>query len=227
VPRGHTVPVDVGPNGPGEHDAGTIVVAEDQRALVRPRGEHHPRGSNLVQPATVWPPLRDQDQVLLVEAERRRPGQEANLGHRGQLREDVCQPVVPAAAKQPPTEFGLFVDNHDALSGSSDVEGCGQTGAPAADDKHVAVGVELVKTSGVGFHTQPAFAVQTYRVKPFNQLDLRGAKHGVRADLDKGVRLLDPGTEDAARPAVRHAGRHHPDVVGQEGRCGACHRRSQ
>src|SRR5260370_40925854 len=79
LPRRDAVPIDVRAGCPGEHDAAPVVVREDERPFVGSGGDHHPHSPDLPEATAVRPPLRDQDEVLVVMAEGRRPPQYSKI----------------------------------------------------------------------------------------------------------------------------------------------------
>src|ERR1700674_5218557 len=81
--------------------------------------------------------------------------------------------------------------------------------------------IELVEAIPIRFRRETAPAAETSRLQPIDQLDLGSAQHGFVAHMDKRVRFLDAGAEDAARACVGHAVRDHSDIVRQQ-----CRRKS-
>ena len=91
VPDPHAIAVEVGLGGARQHDAGPVVAVEDQRLLERALGEDDLTGADLPQPLArrarggrrevVGQALAEADEVLVVVADRRRPG------HHGDVRE--------------------------------------------------------------------------------------------------------------------------------------------
>ena len=133
-------------------------------------------------------------------------------------RETGLEPLVPAGTQEPPAQLGLLIDHDHPVACLAGIEGCGDASSTASHDQHLAMGVDLVVPAGVRLGTQPPAAVQPDRLQPVEQLNLRGAKHGVVADMYERVRLLDTCREDAAKTRVRRAVRDHPHVVGQQSR---------
>src|SRR5207248_7501860 len=136
------VPIDVSPGGAGEHDAGPVVVCEDQWPFVRPGGEDDAFGTDLPEAAAVIQALRDQDEVLLVVAEGACASQEPNVRGGLEFGDAVGEPVIPAGAQQPTTKLGLLIDEDHAVAGLRGIERGRDAGAAATDDQYLAMRVD-------------------------------------------------------------------------------------
>ena len=161
------IAVDVFRDPGGQHDAGPVVVAEDQGPLDGARGQHHLLGADPPEPLTraagrfrgqvIRPSLQGQQEVVLVVACHGGPGQDLDLRQRSQLFHHSVDPspagktLDPAAApEQSASRFVPFVHEDHAGAGASRLQGRGQAGRAGSRHEDVAVGVHVVVVVGIG-----------------------------------------------------------------------------
>ena len=198
----------------GQHDAGPVVVAEDQGALDGAGGQHHLFGPDPPEPLTgpaaltrrkvVRPALQGQEEVMFVIARRGGPGQHLDLRQRSQLLDRQTGPLPTgnlldprAAPEQRASRLRPFVHENHAGPGASRFQGGGQASGAGSRDENVAVGVHVVIVVRVG---------------------VRGdhAESGRFADM---MLVLPPGTRRPHEGLVVEAGRHEarePTVDGPQ-----------
>ena len=217
----HAVAVQEGPGRAGQHDAGTVVVGEHHRTLVGTGRDHdglrpqppHPLAGQVFRGGraeVVGAALEGQHKAVVVAAERGGALQMQDLRVRGQLGDDLGDPVDGFRAGQQRTaRLGLLVDQRDAGAGPGGLESGGQPGRSGPDHQHVDVVVLGVVARRVGHVGQPALAGQTAGRQSVVELDGGGQQHRLGEgllDLDQAARVFGPGGGDAARPAELDAG---------------------
>ena len=166
--RRHAVAIDEHAQALGQHDAGTIVVGEDERALVRARRQHDLGGAHLPQTLArqvgvrlrqmVGHPLHQADVVVIVVAEGRRARQQGDVVARAESGKRVGEPrpgrfAVDAGGRlvqQSAAHLGLLVGKNDPLAAFRRRQRRSETGRAGADDQHIAVRVRVLIAVGIG-----------------------------------------------------------------------------
>ena len=157
----HRVPVGEGLRGRGEHHPRPIVVGEDDRALVGAGREHDLAGPHHPQALTgiSGEPFRDRDEVLVVVAERGRPGEDRRPGvlpepgfHLAQPRDEGPPFGEDTLPERRAADPGAVLDEHGARAGPGGGEGGGEAGRAAPHHQHVAEVVGLVVVVRVRDH---------------------------------------------------------------------------
>jgi len=120
--RRHPIAVEVRTHGAGQHDAGAIIVGEDERPFVRAGGDHNIPGANLPEALSLSAALGAQNQVLIVIAEGCRAGEAAYLRHGGELGNGRPSPGVVLGVEQPAAELLLLVHQDHAVPSPSRLE---------------------------------------------------------------------------------------------------------
>ncbi|OMP12831.1 hypothetical protein COLO4_02708, partial [Corchorus olitorius] len=123
----HAVAVDIDGDGGGDHAAGHIVMAEDQRALLRAGSEHHPVRPHAVHAlaylsgcravaVVIRAVLINGEEIVVVIAVYRRAHQQRHFRHGGQLGHHLSHPVSGrlalnqfAAGEQMSARFALLI----------------------------------------------------------------------------------------------------------------------
>ena len=174
--RRHAVAIGEHAQALGQHDAGTIVVGEDERALVRARRQHDLGGAHLPQTLArqvgvrlrkmVRHPLHQADVVVIVVAEGRRARQQGDVVARAQSGKRVREPRPGRCAvdgggrlvQQGAAHLGLLVGKDDPLAALRRRQRRSKTGRAGADHQHVAVRVRVLIAVGIGRGGGPAEA---------------------------------------------------------------------
>jgi hypothetical protein len=155
-------------HGRGQHHARAVVVGEHQRALDGTRSQNHlarPHAPHtlahrpaLRQRQVIGEALRDREEVAVVVAEDGAAREEPHVGHRGELHERLLQPLrrrdavehAMRVAEQRAAQLGLLVRHDHALARAAGLERGLQAGTPATGHQHVAPGIVLRVSIGVG-----------------------------------------------------------------------------
>ena len=155
----HRVPVGIGLRGRREHHPRSIVVGEDDRALVGSGREHHLAGPHHPQPRAriSREALRHRDQILIVVAECGRSGEHRHPGILPELGLHLFDPFDerPPAGKaalpeQSSTEPRSIFDEKGAGTRTGRGKAGRETGRSPPHHKHVAEVVCLVVAIGIG-----------------------------------------------------------------------------
>ena len=100
--------------------------------------------------AVVVAAFQQSEKVLIIVAKRRGSGQQRNFRVAGQFRQGPAQPVgrrcaiqALRAEQQAAAQFPLLVGEHHARAGAGGRQGRHQSGWPAPNHQHIAVGVAL------------------------------------------------------------------------------------
>ena len=193
-PRRHRVAVEIGAHGAGQHDAGTVVVAEHQRALDGAGRNHASFGVDAPQALArlvlrrhrhvVVDALQRRIGAVVVDAEHRGARQDAHIRQRRQLGGDMGDPVGRAAlvegagvGDQPAAEAEVLLAQHDARTGPARRQRGHQPRRTAADHQHVAMQERLlvgVRVGGAGGAPEPGGAADQRLVDLFPE---RGRPH--------------------------------------------------
>ncbi|GJE72684.1 hypothetical protein CHKEEEPN_4243 [Methylorubrum podarium] len=166
--RRHAVAVEEDPHALGEHDAGPVVVGEDEGALVGAAGEHHLARPHLPQALAgrlargrrqvVGDPLGHRDVVVVVVAEGRGAGEQDHVLAAVEFGQRLGEPVRRRASvdlrrrvvQERAAGLRALVGEDDPLAGARRGEGGGETRRAGADDEHVAMGVAVGVAVGIG-----------------------------------------------------------------------------
>ena len=199
---GHGVAVEVAADRGGEHDAGAVVVFEDQRAFVGAGGQDDLGGADVPDPLAghsrrgrrqevVRPVLGRDDVVGVVGAEGTGAVQDRALGCGDQFGFNVGHPVqggdpfdglregrIGGSGQQRAAQFGLVVNEDDPGAATDGFAGRGQACRPAADHEDVGVDVLLVVLGAVLFGIQLAEPVEQFGAEPVHEGHRGGGEHG-------------------------------------------------
>ncbi len=215
----HAVPPDVAGGRPGEHDAGPVVVGEEDRPLERAGGQDEPAGPDVPEPLPghvrrhrsaemVGPPLHGDIEPVVVRAGHGGAGEHPYLRELGEVVGDGIADRAAAGQQDPRTGLRLG-------------ERGGQPGRTGADHEHVDVRPGLVVAGLDRRVDQLPLAGQRPRGEPVVDLERRRADHRftvAAVDLDERVRLARAQVDHAARPAGVRAARHDAHLVAQQRR---------
>ncbi|RMP52909.1 hypothetical protein ALQ20_05460 [Pseudomonas syringae pv. atrofaciens] len=232
--RCHAITTDVSRYGTGQHVAGHIVVAVDQRTLVSTRGQHHTFGTYPVHALAdhadrraitqvVGEALVDGQEIVIVIAIDRGTWQQGDVAQAFQLGDDRRHPfsggfAVEAftAVEQAAAELFLFIGNDHSGTAATCCQGSGQTGRARTDDQHVAVLVHCIVAVRVvlGRRATEACSLADVllvshpeRLRIHEGFVVETRRHQLAADLAQNAH--DIGIH--ARPAVG-AGRHQSGI---------------
>ena len=172
--RRHAIAVGEHAQALGQHDARTVVVGEDERALVRARRQHDLGRPHLPQALArqvrvrlrqvIGQPLHQADVVVIVVAEGRRARQQGDIRARAETGKRVGEPRPGRRAvdgggrvvQQRAAHLRLLVGEDDALAAFRRRQRRGKTGRAGADHQHVAVRVAVLVAVGIGRGRRPA-----------------------------------------------------------------------
>ena len=196
--RHHRVATQVLERCVGQHDAGTVVVTEQQRPLDRAGREHERAGTHLPDAAAVTAAFMQHRGVVVVETDRRRLRQ-----HAGTARRQRCAEVLRPARTRHTVDDGVapqqgaadaraLLDEQHAATGLQPGARGGESGCAAADDAEVDIDV-----------------AQGAALRAAVRRDAAEAGHAAdRPLIDMPVRphegLVVEGGRDEAREAVHH-----------------------
>ena len=210
-----------------QHHSGPVVVGEGDRALVGTGGHHDLPGSDPPDPRPggscrrcglmIGPPFQRQQQVVVVERERRGPGQQGDVRQRGQLGGRLGDPGGDGHER--PAGGRPLVDQDHAQPGPGRDQRRDHPGRTGPDHCHVDVHVHAVVAGQIGLRAQPAPSRQSSGHQSLDQLDSGRESHRLRVrclDVDQRARVLRTGRDDTARPVQTHAVSEHGDPVGQQ-----------
>ncbi len=163
----HGVAVDVGADRARQHHAREVVVAEHQRALERPGGEHAALRDDAPQSLARLEGGRHGDMVVdaldggvgavVVGRDHGGPRQQADIGHRGELGDHRLRPAMrraiadgdPFAETAAAEQEVLLGEDHPRAAARGD-QRRHQPGGARADDQQVAERRRLLVVVGVG-----------------------------------------------------------------------------
>mgnify|MGYP001225621626 CR=1 FL=1 len=172
-PRGagrHPVARQIASHPAGQHDAGPVVAAEDQRALVCAGGQHRALGDDAPQAlgrarlacAMRRGTLHGAEDIVVVPSEHGGARHGADVGQAVQFRqqcgEDPRVRVAGVGAKQRAARLGLLVGQDDACAGPARRKGGGESRRPRADHQQVAMRPALLVARRVRLVAGPAEA---------------------------------------------------------------------
>ena len=160
----HGIALEIGSRGPCQHDARTIIAAENQWTFDRTGGEHHMPGANAPQALTrritrgeggmVGDPLECRQIIVVVIGHGGRPGEDGHPVETGEFLEDITQPGVQRRARiieDRAAGLGALIDQQHTLSLASCGQGCRQARGTGPHHQEVAMGVFVQIAIGVGF----------------------------------------------------------------------------
>ncbi len=235
-----SVPVQVGARRSGQHDAGTVVVAEDDWAFMGAGGDHDVAGpyppdplaaqrGGRVAAEVVGAALERQHESVVVVAERRGALQVQHIGIAGQFAHRGRHPVEGrravdgvGAAKQRATGFALFVDDDHACTGACRGQCRGEARGANSNDKDIGVHVLGVVLRGVRDLGEPALPGNAAGGQPVEQLDGGRQQHRLgegRLQLHESAGVFGPRSGNPARTTEFDAGGDLMNPVGQQCRC--------
>ena len=146
-PRRHAIEANETLRRAAEHDAGQVVIAEQQRLLVGSGGVDDRPGADLIEQFAVVADRRGDggQPVLLERAQDGGVGQHSHAGVGGDSFDEALQrrTVVVGAVAQMAAQGRVLVDEQDAQPLFGRGAGGGQPGRPAADHSYVGVQVLL------------------------------------------------------------------------------------
>ena len=226
LPGGHTIAAEVGAHGRGEHDAGAVVVGEDDRAVVGAGGEHDLTGTDmpdlLAHSAAiglgdgVGAVFEGDEVVRVVAAEDGRVlhvrelfvlGEPGDGGLDPRQGVDVVDRFGRGRSRGEQRAAGnrLVVEEQGASPGLAGFPGGGESGGAGADDEDVGVHVLVFVGQFVLAGVEDAESGEVVGLESFGDGDTGGGQHrfgdvsgvpGMHAD--ERIGLLDAGAEDAA-----------------------------
>jgi hypothetical protein len=206
----------------GEHHARPVVAVEDQWLLERALGKDDLLRADLPHPLPrralgrvgemVGQPLREADHVLVVVADRRRPGQDAHVRPGVELGEGRGEPVPGGPAvdddrrlrEQRAAGLGGLVDEHDRRPGAAGGERRGEAGGAGADDEHVDMGEAAGIAVDVGLARRDTETGG-------------GADHGLVDAVPQGARPHEGLVVEARREQRAETVADRADVEGERG----------
>ncbi len=165
--RPGAVAVDESACGRGQHDAGNIVARKSDHPLVRTSGDDDPLGVDPPDPLARrmrrWHRARlayafDGGQtVVIVISEDRRARHDADVVHRGELRQASLDPVDAwlavernALTQERPAEAEVLIADCHARTAAARGERRRQSGRAAADHQNIAMQMAALVTIGIG-----------------------------------------------------------------------------
>ena len=226
LPCGDPVAAEVGAHGRGEHDAGAVVVGEDQRTVVGAGGEHDLTGADvpdlLAHSVTAGGgngvgAIFEGDEVVRVVAAEDRGARDIGeffvLGESGDGGLDPLQGVDAvdglgrgrSRRQQRAAGQRLVVEEQGTGTGLAGLACGGESGGAGADDEDVGVHMLVLVGQFVLAGVEDAESGEVVGLEPFGDGDAGGGQHrlgdvsgepGVHAH--ERIGLLDAGAEDAA-----------------------------
>ena len=214
---GDGVAVEVGADCGGEHDAGAVVVFEDQRAFVGARGQDDLGGPDVPDPLAgntgggrgqevVGPVLGRDDVVGVVGAEGAGAVQHRAFGRGDQFGFNIGHPFqgglpfdalregrIRGAGQQRAAQFGLVVDKDDPGAGADGLAGRGQACRAATDHQDVGVDILLVVLGVVLGRVQLAQSAEQFGAEAVHEGHRGGGEHGFGHVAREPGRDLDQG----------------------------------
>ena len=165
--------------------------------------------------------LRHHHHVVGVISERRRPGQDRNVGQRGKLGLCLSNPGtgvqivdrrgLRALREQRAAQREVAVDHHDAGAGAGGGERRGQAGRAGANHQHVAMGVDMVVDVRVGMPRRPPktgggadqpLNPPPHTAPPHERLVVEPGRQQRREDLGRPADIEIHPWPDVLRPGV-------------------------
>ena len=160
--RCHAITAHIGRHRTGEHIARHVVVAVHQRPLAGAGGQYHALGPDPVDTLAyltdrgaiaevVGETFVNGQEVVVVVAVHRRPGQQDHVWQRLEFSDNLGHPLhgrlavqAFAAVEQAAAELFLFVGDDHPRTAAARSQCCGQPRRASTDDQHVAVVVHIV-----------------------------------------------------------------------------------
>ena len=207
------IAMEPGAGRTGEHDAGTVVMRENQGPLDGAGGDDHVAGAHLPQTFSrgvgvrvgevVGDAFHQGDQIVRIPAERggaRQQGHGGRKGGNGLRHPGSGGPLIDGGVgfgQQGAAEFRLLVAQNHTRSGGHRPQRGGEAGGTGADHQHVAMGVLVQIAVGIGLRRRSAQASG-------------GADCGLIQALPKGRRpheglVVEAGGQQRRCPAGRGA----------------------